>query len=284
MIISIILGLRLFIIKNSNSFNLIRVIKLKKINFTIFISNQIKEIMQSKANLKKLNSLNSIISSSAGFSLENKKKLLTSYNGRFLEMYGLAELGTVSFINFKNNKKRLESVGKAVPGVIIKISNKKNHLGVGEILCKSIFKFKRYFKYKNNNKLFENGYFKTGDLGYKKNKYLYFVGRKKNILKINGITVYPEDIENNINKLNFIDECAISGVSNSDETNWLCLLYKKKKNVNNVSTKIRNYCMNNLSSFQIPRFYMNINKLPKNKMGKIDRELVKKIVIDKLQR
>ena len=63
------------------------------------------------------------------------------------------------------------------------------------------------------------------------------------MLKINGVAVYPEDIENKINKLTYINECVISGVSNFDENNWLCLIYKKNKISRNIEFKIRKYCM-----------------------------------------
>ena len=281
MIISIILGSRLTILDDYSSNNIFQIVKEKKINFTIFISNQIKQLIMNKINIRKILSLNSIISSSAGLSLESKINLMKVYKGNFFEMYGLAELGVVSCINFKNKKKFLNSVGLPVPGVKVKISNKIK--GIGEIECKSKFKFNGYFNLKNQKKFYRYSYFKTGDLGFIKNKHLYFVGRKKNMLKINGVAVYPEDIENNLNKLNYVHETVVSSVSKFDEDDWLCLLYKPKNNEKNVDYKIKKYCMENLPKIHMPRYFMNIKSIPKNSLGKINRRSVKEIVMNKFE-
>ena len=69
-------------------------------------------------------------------------------------MYGLAELGIVTYINFKQKKKFLNSVGIAVEGVKIKIDNKYSNNRIGEILCKSIYQFNKYLGYnKNKNQI-----------------------------------------------------------------------------------------------------------------------------------
>lgn len=282
MIISIILGIKLFVLNKVNSSNLVNYIKINKINFTIFISNQIKEILTNEKNIKKLSSLNALISSSAGISLENKKKIIKIYKKNFFEMYGLAELGIITYINFKNKKKFLNSVGVAVNGAKIKIENKKQKSKVGEILCKSIYQFNQYMGYNKNKNFINNGYFKTGDYGYIEKNHLYFVGRKKNMVKINGVAVYPEDIENKLNKLEYINECVVSGVSNFDESNWLCLIYKKNKINKNIDLKIRKYCMDNLSSFHMPRYFLEVDNLPRNRMNKIDRNEITKLIKRKI--
>ena len=278
MIISIILGNKLFVLNRTDMSNIVNTIKNNKINFTIFVSNQIKEILTNEKNIKKLSSLNALISSSASISLENKKKIIKIYKKNFFEMYGLAELGIVTYINFKQKKKFLNSVGVAVEGARIKIDNKHTNNKIGEILCKSIYQFNKYLGYKKNKNYSNNGYFKTGDYGYIEENHLYYVGRKKNMLKINGVAVYPEDIENKINKLAYINECVISGVSNFDENNWLCLIYKKNKIGGNIDLKIRKYCIDNLSSFHMPRYFLEVDNLPKNRMNKIDRNEIAKII------
>ena len=278
MIISIILGIKLFVLNRTNMLNIVNTIKNNKINFTIFVSNQIKEILTNEKNIKKLNSLNSLISSSAGISLENKKKIIKIYKKNFFEMYGLAELGIVTYINFNQKKRFLNSVGMAVEGVKIKIDSKNRNNKIGEILCKSTYQFNKYLGYNKNKNYINNGYFKTGDYGYIDKNHLYYVGRKKNMLKINGVAVYPEDIENKLNKLAYINECVISGVSNFDENNWLCLIYKKNKIGRNIDLKIRKYCMDNLSSFHMPRYFLEVDSLPKNRMNKIDRNEIAKII------
>ena len=97
--------------------------------------------------------------------------------------------------------KNYKSVGRPCNKTRIKILSEKNFFMsknyVGEILCHTPLKFSRYLgMQKETKESFFKNYFKTGDIGYiDKNNYLYYLGRKKNVLKISGITVYPEDIE-----------------------------------------------------------------------------------------
>ena len=102
--------------------------------------------------------------------------------------------------NNRSKNSKSKSVGKILNFVNIKIINKNNKKlkegQVGEIICKTPLMFEKYY---NKNKLttnsFYKNYFKTGDYGYVKNNYLYFVGRLKNLIKVSGLSVFPEDVE-----------------------------------------------------------------------------------------
>ena len=88
----------------------------------------------------------------------------------------------------------------------------KNYLGLKKITQNSFFK----------------SFFRTGDIGYLDNeKYLYFLGRKKNIIRRSGITIYPEDIENIFINDKNIQEVAVIGIKNISNED-ICLFVKKK--------------------------------------------------------
>lgn len=274
---SILLGSEIFIIENYYKNKLISIIKEKKINFTLFVSNQINSILSNPKNLKKLKSLKALISSSSNLSLENKKKIIKNFDGKIFECYGLSEAAIVSNLDLKKNLNFLDSVGKSIHGVSIKIANKDKH-GVGEISVKSKYIFSEYYKKKTFTKSqFKGNYFSTGDLGYIKNNFLYLVGRKKNMIKIKGISVYGEDIEKKIFKSKLVKECLIVGLKSKYDEENICLIYSHKKNTN-IDHAIKKYCLYNLASFQIPRHYIKLDKIPKNKMGKLDKSMIDKIL------
>ncbi len=107
---------------------------------------------------------------------------------------------------------RYRSTGPVLEGVEMKIDN-PNSKGEGEILVKGPNIMKGYYK---NAKLTaetftKDGWFKTGDLGiFNKHNYLYIKGRIKNmILGANGENIYPEEIENVINKNSFVLESIV---------------------------------------------------------------------------
>ena len=125
----------------------------------------------------------------AASSLANKdKKILLKKKINLYEMYGATEIGTVTSINFNNNKSLVGSVGKILKNIDIKIIDENNKFlklnSVGEIVCKTPLRFKYYY---NNKNLTKNSFilsiFKTGDIGRidQKNN-LYFISKNKMLL------------------------------------------------------------------------------------------------------
>ena len=276
--ISIILGLKIYVIKNYNFKKFISIIDRYKIDFTIFISTQINDLISDKKYFKKIKKLNSIISSSSNLSFKNKEKISKLFNGKIFECYGLSEAAIVTSLDIKKHKTHLGSVGKVIKNVKIKILGIKKRDKVGEILVKSKYIFSEYLNQKKfTNKQFVNKYFKTGDLGYLRDNFLYLVGRKKNMFKIKGISVYGEDIEKKVLQLKFVSECFVTSITNIKDEENICLIYSSK-NSKNLDLKVKKFCLKNLSIFQIPRHYIFTNEIPKNKLGKPDRVKLDKLI------
>ena len=159
------------------------------------------------------------------FSIDLAKRIQKTFpSAKILNVYGCSENSPrVSY--FYLNKNRLNygldeqgyyCIGKNVEGTKIKILNKKNSIK-GEILIKGKSLMDRYW---NNTKLtkkkFIDGFFRTGDIGYFKNKNLYLVGRKDFIINVGNEKVSPEEVENLINNHSSIKSSVI---------------YKKKHNI-----------------------------------------------------
>jgi long-chain acyl-CoA synthetase len=261
--ISLMNSCKIYICENYSEMELIKIIKNEKINFTIFVSSQINSIVNEIKNVSNLGSLHSIISSSDKLSVDSKKKLLKYFKNPVYECYGLSEAAVVTNLNIRKSSKHINSVGAPIRGVKIKILNKKKDpTQIGEILCKSQFIFSGYYKKKKiTQDSFAQSYFKTGDLGFIKNRYLYFVGRNKNMIKVKGVSVYPEDIEKKIIKSKLIKECTVVGLSNINEEEKLCLVYKKNYSIKNLETKIKNFCISKLASYNIPRYFISVSEL-----------------------
>ena len=138
--------------------------------------------------------------------------------------YGLTETSPV-IASGSDFGSRTGSVGQVYPSVRLKILNKDTS-GVGEIAVKGPSVMLGYFNNDEANKeVFERGWFKTGDLGYiDKNGYLFLVGRKKNVIVLkNGKNVYPDEIENVINRIPGIKESFVFGRPENDDESDLRL-------------------------------------------------------------
>lgn len=279
--IFIFIGCKIYVIEKYNFEKFINIIKKNKIDFTFFISDQVNQLLKNKKLIRNIKSLKSLVSSSSTLSLENKKTLTKYFGFKVYECYGLSEGAILTSLSLKN-RIHFGSVGKRIPGVKIKIKN-KNKDKIGEILFKSNQMFLGYLSKegKIEKSIDKKGYFNTGDLGFFKQNHLYFVGRKKNMIKIKGKSVYPEDIENIIFKSRLVKDCAISSFKNKDLEEQLCLFYVLKTN-NIKDTRFKNYCINSLSPFHLPRYFFKTNKIPRNNMGKLKRIKLNKLMLEKI--
>jgi len=126
--------------------------------------------------------------------------------------YGLTETSPlIAGSGVKNTRYR--STGIIIPGVEVKINNPDKKTGEGEIWIKGDNVMKGYYKDPDRTKemFTEDGWFKTGDLGYMDNdEYLFIIGRLKNmIVGPSGENIYPEEIESQINQYDNVLESLV---------------------------------------------------------------------------
>ena len=214
MFMSLIHSGTLIILKNFTSENWYNNVSKNKVTFSLLVSFHIKNILSNKLDLFKLKSVKNIVSVSDILEDEVRKKIL-KYKFKFHEIYGTTEVSTVANISHRKNS-RIRSVGKILSFADVKILKENNKFeddgNIGEIVCRTPLMFKTYYKnIKETKENFTNGYFRTGDIGYIKNSYIFFKGRKKNIIKVSGLNIYPEDIEIIIKELPFVKDCIVLG-------------------------------------------------------------------------
>jgi len=137
-------------------------------------------------------------------------KGLRSFGFGFIQGYGLTENSPILALNRLETFKD-ESAGLPLPGLDVKIFNADEN-GVGEILVKGKSVMLGYYKNEDlTKKSFSDGYFKTGDLGFiDEEGFLHISGRQKNvIITQNGKNVFPEEIEDIVNKNPFVLESMV---------------------------------------------------------------------------
>ncbi len=143
-------------------------------------------------------------------------KGLREFGFNFVQGYGLTETSPILTLNRLNNFKD-NAAGIPLPGVQLKINNPDPN-GVGEIFAKAPNVMLGYYK---NEKLtsesFEDGWFKTGDVGFfDEDGFLHISGRKKNvIISKNGENVFPEEIEDVLNRSPYVLESLVYGEKDS---------------------------------------------------------------------
>lgn len=135
--------------------------------------------------------------------------------------YGLTETSPVVAVG-TNKYYKLGSIGKTVPSVEAKLVD-VNDDGIGELVVRGSSVMLGYYENeKVNNKSLQDGWFYTGDLAkIDEEGYIFICGRKKSVIVLkNGKNIFPEEMENLVNKIEGIKESFIFGkIQSNDENN-----------------------------------------------------------------
>tara|TARA_B100001057_G_C22809040_1_gene934630 strand:+ start:43 stop:1740 length:1698 start_codon:yes stop_codon:yes gene_type:complete len=149
-----------------------------------------------------------------------------------LQGYGLTETSPVVSCNFINDI-RIETVGRPFSGNQVKIAND------GEILVKGENVMLGYWnKDEETRKVLKDGWLYTGDIGHFENEYLKITDRKKDIIITpGGDNISPVKIENDLIKINFVEQALVYG-DNKPYLIALLVLKKENKTINNENIAI----------------------------------------------
>lgn len=179
-----------------------------------------------------------VISGAAGLD-EEVWKGFNELGIKIIQGYGLTEASpVVAAENAKYGKKG--SIGFPMKGVQVKILD-KNELGIGELAVKGENVMLGYYKNEEANKeiFTEDGWMRTGDLAYiDKEGFIFITGRKKNVIILkNGKNIYPEEIENLVNKIPLVKESMVFGLPKADD---MVLSIKVQYDIEYVNEKYPN--------------------------------------------
>ncbi|MCX5712140.1 MAG: AMP-binding protein [Candidatus Omnitrophica bacterium] len=177
---------------------------------------------------------------------------------------------------------KIESVGRPLPWVDIKIfddNSKEVPQGqVGEIVCRGWVVTDGYYKDPETTKqTIRNNWFYTGDLGrFDEEGHLYIVGRKKEMIKVGGEIVFEPEVEAAIQKHPDIAEAAVVGINDKLRGEVPKAFVVLKENKSLQEEDLRYFLRQHLAHFKIPHYFEFKLALPKNRTGKIDKELLRK--------
>jgi long-chain acyl-CoA synthetase len=221
-------------------------------------------------------------------------KGLREFGFNFVQGYGLTETSPILTLNridgFKDN-----AAGLPLPGISIIINN-PNKNGIGEIYAKGESVMTGYYKnQKLTDEAFENGWFKTGDIGYfDEDGFLHINGRQKNvIISKSGENVYPEEIEDIINRSPFVLESMVYGEEDEKHSEIIAVQivtdaeafieYAERNDktitpefVNAIVDEVVKAANKSLPAYkQIRKFYIRDSEFEKTTTQKVKRFLVK---------
>ncbi|MBS1159858.1 MAG: acyl--CoA ligase [Proteobacteria bacterium] len=250
------------------------------VSFSIAVSSQLKQILdQLLAGAQPLPALRCLVSSSALLDETTKSRLLDHLKCEFHECYGASEIAIATNLSPSAAARKLGSVGTAIPGTELIIVDADGQAlpsdRTGEIACRTPMLYSGYYAQPTITaaSLNRDGYFRTGDLGRLDSEgFLYFLGRRKDIIITGGVNIYPKDIEDVIASHPAIKECAAIPVIDDDlgEVVGVVIAFADPEHPPALRD-IQRLCMQRLGDFQQPRRFFVVPELPKNAMGKLDK-------------
>ena len=208
---------------------------------------------------------------------------------KILERYGMSE--TVMLTSnpyaadprYKNqSERRAGTVGFPLPGVSLRVCNDQDiDLPTGEIggiQVKGSNVFAGYWRMpeKTAEEFTADGFFRTGDVGYQDERgYVRIVGRSKDLIISGGYNVYPAEIEGYINDIGGVAESALIGVPHPDFGEVGIALVTAKPGATPNAQAILATLKSKLANFKIPKRCEIVSELPRNTMGKVQKNLLR---------
>jgi long-chain acyl-CoA synthetase len=191
--------------------------------------------------------------------------------------YGMTEAAPIlTVLKPKDHEgKRLKACGKAVEGVEIKVIDVDgNEVPVGEIgefIARGPNIMKGYWNLvEETSQAIRNGWYYTGDMGYKDEaEYYYLVDRAKDMIISGGENVYSVEVENVLYKHPAVLECAVIGIPNDKwgEVVKGVIVLKPQNEVSEEELIL--FARQHLANFKVPKSIAFISQLPKSGAGKI---------------
>ncbi|HKL94553.1 MAG TPA: class I adenylate-forming enzyme family protein, partial [Clostridia bacterium] len=201
--------------------------------------------------------------------------------------YGLTEMGSVCVLNYDVIKP--DSIGQPLLNLEAKIVNddlKELERGeVGELVFKTVQVMDGYLGDEETTKasfaeIEGEKWLKTGDyMSMDSDGFLFFKGRKKRLIKISGMNVFPLEIEEVARRLEEIALC-VATQKNVDGKPYICLFVQLKEGLilsEKLKDKFTEYLEKNLSHWSVPKYYEQLEQMPYTNFGKVDFTAVAKI-------
>jgi len=155
---------------------------------------------------------------------KNVEKGYRDWGINIVQGYGLTECSPVVCVNYfvgkDENNHIYGTIGKALPSVQVKIED-PNEEGLGELMIKAPNVMMEYYGNEEATRetIESDGWLHTGDLcSIDEDGYIYISGRKKSVIVLkNGKNIFPEEMENLVNKIEGVKESMIYGMPNKDK-------------------------------------------------------------------
>ena len=209
-----------------------------------------------------------------------------AFEGKFniplLEGYGLTETSPVVSVNPLKGTRKPSSVGPPIPGVeALAVDDYGKGVGadeVGELIIRGPNVMKGYYnRQPETDEVIKDGWLYTGDMAtIDKDGFIYIVDRKKDMIIVDGMNIYPREVEDLVMELPSIEECAMVGVADGRGSEISVLYLKSTEDATVDKREVEDSLKDRVARFKMPRRLKFIDDFPKTATGKIKKNELRK--------
>lgn len=194
-----------------------------------------------------------------------------------LERYGMTETSMLSS-NPLDGERRPGSVGPPLAGIDIRVVDARDlpvaagAIGAIQVRGPNVFRGYWNLPEKTTEEFTADGFFRTGDQGrLSDDGYLTILGRDKDMIITGGLNVYPKEIEQAIDRLDGIVESAVVGVPHADFGEAIVAVVVPESGSPVTAAGIIEQLRGQLADFKLPKEALFVGELPRNAMGKVEK-------------
>ena len=222
------------------------------------------------------------ISGSAPLLADTHREWATRTGHAVLERYGMTETNMNTSNPYEGDRVP-GAVGFPLPGVSLRVTDPETGKlvpagGIGMIEVKGPNVFKGYWRMPEKTKaeFRDDGFFITGDLGkIDERGYVHIVGRGKDLVISGGFNVYPKEIESEIDAMPGVIEAAVIGVPHADFGEGVTAVVVREKDAGIDEPTVLKGLDGKLAKFKMPKRVIFVDELPRNAMGKVQKNILR---------
>ncbi len=235
-----------------------------------------------------LTSLRTGIMAGAPCPIEYMKQVIDKMHCKeIIIVYGLTETspGMTATRTIDSIEIRCETVGRALPDVDVVVKNPETGEicapgKIGEMCCRGYNVMKGYYKNEEATRasIDADGYLHSGDLGVMdENGYFRITGRIKEMIIRGGENIYPREIENFLLTNPSIADIQVAGLPSPKYGEQVAAYIKLKPGTDMSAHEVREFCLNKIARYKIPKFIFFVEEYPMTASGKVQKYLLKDI-------
>jgi malonyl-CoA/methylmalonyl-CoA synthetase len=222
------------------------------------------------------------VSGSAPLLADTHREWMARTGHAVLERYGMTETN-MNTSNPYDGERVPGAVGHALPGVSVRVTDPETGktLGpesIGMIEVKGPNVFKGYWRMPEKTKaeFRDDGFFITGDLGKIDSAgYVHILGRGKDLVISGGFNVYPKEIESEIDAMPGVIETAVIGVPHADFGEGVTAVVVCARDAGVDEASVLKALDGRLAKFKMPKRVFIVDELPRNAMGKVQKNILR---------